>query len=228
MRITNISPEYNYLSANGTLSMIEKKSFLGSKLIKIADVINIDSTNIIYYQSSTNEQLNLNLESTLDPKIYDISKDKLSNSVLSIDNSQVLDQQADKTKWSLKINMKTLLLNYLFSTLKKYRTFEGVQNNMVISNDINTAINEYINNNLLSRYQFDHIDLFISYNDLNKSGLKYNNIWDQKVENPSNIIKSFSKNIDPSSLDLQITFSQDKSSSTFSFSYYYNLYFTKI
>ena len=84
MKTTHISPEFIYNNVNGTLSMLEKKSFFGSKMIKISDYINIDSSNLIYYQNSNNEQLNLNIESTLTPIIYDTVSDKLNNSSLNI------------------------------------------------------------------------------------------------------------------------------------------------
>ena len=226
MRTTNISPEFVYTNVNGTLSMQEKRSFLGSKLIKFDDTINIKSENIIYYQSLLNEQLNIDIEKTLSPIIYDTVSDKLSNSTIVLDDSQSIDQQNNNTRWILKIQFNTLLINYLFATLKKYRTFDSVQNNMVISNDVNAAIREYITDNLLSRYQFDHIELFLSYNDLFNGGLKYGNSWDQKIELPSNLISTYEKNIN--NLELDITFNQTRSSSSFSFNYYYNLYFTKI
>ena len=226
MRTTNISPEFLYNNVNGTLSMKEKKSFLGSKLIKFDDNIKIKSENIIYYQNLSNEQLNFDIEKILSPNIYDTIFDKLSNSSIMMDNSQSNEQQNNNTRWILSINLKSLLVNYLFSVLKKYRTFELVKNNMVISNDVNAAIREYITNNLLSRYQFDYIELFISYNDLLNCGLKYNNTWDQKIEMKSNLVNSYEKNINSSNID--IIFSQTKSSSLFSFNYYYNLYFVKI
>ena len=132
MRTTNISPEFVYTNVNGTLSMQEKRSFLGSKLIKFDDTINIKSENIIYYQSLLNEQLNIDIEKTLSPIIYDTVSDKLSNSTIVLDDSQSIDQQNNNTRWILKIQFNTLLINYLFATLKKYRTFDSVQNNMVI------------------------------------------------------------------------------------------------
>ena len=96
-----------------------------------------------------------------------------------------------------------------------------------MSNDVNSAIKEYITDNLLSRYQFDHIDLFISYNDLSVSGLRFQNTWDPKTESDSNLIKSYSKNNTNPDI-LEITFTQTQSSQSYSFSYYYNLYFVKI
>ena len=164
----------------------------------------------------------------MSPIIYDTVSDKLNNSTLTLDSSQNSTQLNSNTKWDLVIDTKTILTDYLFATLKKYRTFEGVLNNMVISNDVNASIRDYINNNLLSRYQFDHIDLFIQYNSLYNGGLRYTNTWDQKVELDANLTKTFEKTIDPSTLKLDINFSQSQPSSSYSFSYYYNLYFTKI
>ena len=227
MKTTHISPEFIYNNVNGTLSMLEKKSFFGSKMIKISDYINIDSSNLIYYQNSNNEQLNLNIESTLTPIIYDTVSDKLNNSSLIMDDSQIPEQKNSNTKWMLNININSLLNNYLFAVLKQYRTFEGVQNNMVISNDVNNAVKDYINSNLLSRYQFDHIDLYISYNDLSVSGLRFRNIWDQKIVSDLNLVKSYTK-IDTDPNTLEIIFTQTNSSQSYNFNYYYNLYFIKL
>ena len=118
MRTTNISPEFIYTNVNGTLSMIEKKSFLGSKLIKFDDNISIISENIIYYQTNTNEQLNLDVEKLLPPIIYNTVNDKLTNSTIMIDDSETIDEYNNNTKWVLKIDMKTILINYIYATLK--------------------------------------------------------------------------------------------------------------
>jgi hypothetical protein len=226
MRNNSISPEFIYNSVNGTLSMYEKKSFIGSKAIKISNNINIDSNNIIYYQNTNNEQIDIDTEMVLDSNIYDIIKDKLYYSVLELDNSQTEQQKDKNTKWLLKINVNNLLNNYIFYAMKKHRTFEGVQNNMVLSKDVNSAIKEYISLNILDRYTFDRIDLFINYNELNNKNLRFKNNWDQKIENNINIFKNYSKNI--SNNLLEISFNQENPSKSHSFNYYYNLYFTKI
>ncbi len=225
MRTNNISPEFIYNNVNGTLSMMEKKSFFGSKAIKLANNLDINSLNLIYYQNSNSEQLNLSIESGLYPIVYDIVGNKLSNLTLIMDESQSNEQKNNNTKWILKININSILNQFLFATLKKCRTFEGIQNKMTISNNVDSAVHDYITNNLISRYQFDHVDLFISYNDLTMSGLRFKNNWNSNIENNSNLVKSFSKTIKE---DLEITFTQTKSSASFSFNYYFNLYYTKI
>ena len=76
MKLTHISPEFNYNNVQGTLSMSEKKSFFSSKLIKFDSNIEIKNESIVYYQNNNNEQINLNNELLLGPVIYDTSNDK--------------------------------------------------------------------------------------------------------------------------------------------------------
>ena len=228
MRTTHISPEYNYTNVNGTLSMIEKKSFFGSKLMKFDNSIEIKNENIIYYQTPINEQLNLDIEKANNPIIYDTVTDKLNNSILKIDETQTESQKNDKTSWILSIEYNKLLINYLFATLKKWRTFEGIKNSTVMSNDINVAIKEYINNNLLSRYQFDRVDLFISYNSLTDGNLRFKNNWDSNLQNTQYLVKTFDTNTDSINGTIQIKFDQEQSSLNYSYNYYYNLYFKKL
>lgn len=221
MRTTHISPEFIYTNVNGTLSMIEKKSFMCSKLIKFDDAVYIKNQNIIYYQSLENEQLNFNNEKLLSPIIYNTDDDKQINSSL-------IKESQNSNSWILTINYGKILINYLFSTLKKYRTFEGVSNNMTIGNDVNSAIKDYIKSNLLSRYEFYKADLYIGYNDLKNGGLQFQNNWDQKVEIDSNFVNKIDTKTNTIEQKIEIIFNQEKISSDYSFNYYYNLYFKKI
>ncbi len=227
MRTTHISPEFIYQEANGTLSMLEKKSFLGSKLIKFADSISILNQNIIYYENTDNEQLNINSEILLPPIIYNTINDK-GNYTPTLNNTQPTSQLNNNTSWILFIDLKSLVINYLFATLKSYRTFEGIQNNMTKSNSINSAIDDYIIQNLLSRYQFDHIDLFINYNNLNNNGLRFQNNFDSTIENNINLTKAYTSKTDLVNLNITLTFNQTQPSTLYSFNYYYNVYFIKI
>lgn len=228
MRATHISPEFTYTNINGTLTMMEKKSFFGSKLMKFDDNINIESQNLLYYQTAQNEQLSFTNEKLLTPIVYNTDDDKEKNSFLITKPAQTNSEFKNNTSWILSINYKTILANYLFATLKKYRTFEGVTNNITINNDIDSAIKEYINVNLLSRYQFSKVELFIGYNDLTNGGLRLQNNWDQKVKISSNLFNKIETETNSISGTINATFIQDKNSSDFSFNYYYNLYFIKI
>ena len=225
MRINYISPEYKYTEVNGTLSQLEKKSFNGSKLLKFTDNINILNENIIYYETVDNEQLNIDIEKLLNPTIYNTVGDKANYTFIK-DNTQLNTQLNTNTSWILTINYKKLLINYLFATLKSFRTFEGVQNNMTLNNSVDLAINDYINNNILSRYTFSKIDLFVSYNNLLNGGLRFQNTFDYTIENSNNLTNKY--NIKNDNTNLIINFNQIKNSTEYSFNYYYNLYFNKI
>lgn len=227
MRITHISPEFNYNNVNGTLSMSEKKSYFASKLMKFTDTISILNENIVYYENSLNEQLDFSVEKLLSPVVYNTTDSKNKYAVV-IDDTQSSYQKDNNTSWILYIDLKELLIGYLFATLKSYRSFEGIKNNMTLYNNVDSSINSYITKNLLSRYQFDHIDLFISYNDLSNGGLRYQNIWLPSIEGNSNIVKNVTSKTDLINLNTTIKFNQEKSSSDYNFNYYYNVYFVKL
>lgn len=226
MRLTHISPEYQYTRANGTLSMVEKKSFFSSKLIKFDDSIYIKNQNIIYYENSNNEQLNLDIEKLSPALIYNADIDKETNSSLIINPAQT--QLGGNTSWILNINYGKIMYNYLFAKLKSYRTFEGVTNGITYNNNVDAAIRDYIQNNLASRYEFFKVDLYLTYNDLTEGGLQYQNNWDKKIQLDNNGTNKFQTKTDTTNMKIDVIFNQSKNSTDYSFNYYYNLFFRKI
>jgi hypothetical protein len=190
MRRTYISPEFTYDSVNGTFNMIEQSSFFGSKMMDIEDYISISNQSIIYYQTAEKEQLDLSSERSSPSLIYDSSDNKLLNHTIVIDDSQPQYQKEKNTKWIININIHDILREYLFAILKQYRTFEGVKNVMTIGNDINTSIYNYIEYNIIPKYKFTSIDMYISYNDIhNQNILRYKNNFNKLVISNSNLLK---------------------------------------
>ena len=123
--------------------------------------------------------------------------------------------------------------------MKKYRTFEGVTNNITLNSDVNEAMRTYIKTNLLGIYGLSKVDLYLSHNDLQSPIrnnpvdntvllLKYNNLFTEKAYSPNNLLSKFTSKTDITNMVDVITFNQEKPSSNFSFNYYFNLYFTKI
>ena len=153
MRRSYISPEYDITPVYGTFNMLEESTFFSAKMLEIEDSITIDNLDIIYYQKDNGEQLDLSIESSLPSYAYSSTNDKNSHHTLVMDDSQPKYQLDNNTRWLLKIELNTILINYLFSTLKKYRTFEGIKNDMTIYNNIDTAVYSYINLNILNRYK---------------------------------------------------------------------------
>lgn len=229
MRRNYISPEFEYKEVFGTYNMVEESNFFGAKMLEIEDSILINNQNMIYYQMPNGEQLDLSVENTLQSYVYSSSIDKEKNQILSIDTSQTEYTKENLTNWYLDINLKEILKNYIFSELKRYRTFEGIRTNMNSYNDVNVAIKGYINYNIIDRYKLSKIDLYLKYKDLrNQNLLRYKNSWNYDIVNPSNRLSKFQSEMSPDGSYTRITFNQQKPSSSYSYEYFFNLYFEKL
>lgn len=229
MRRNYISPEFKYNTVYGTFNMKEESSFFGSKMLEIEDSLSIDSGNLIYYQNLNNEQIDLTTESTLTPYIYNVSSDKLSNHTIKIDDSQTEFDKNNNTKWILDINLNEIIINYLFAKLKENRTFEGVKNGMTIYNDVNFAMKDYISKNVLNRYKYSKIELYIKYNDLrNQNILKYDNRWDLSTLSTGMILKKIQTETTYDFSSIRVKFTQEQPSSKYNFNYYFNIFFEKV
>lgn len=166
MRRTYISPEYKYLSRPGSLNMQETTSFFGSKMMDIEDIIVADNSNIVYYSNSVGEQLNFNLEKNNPAIVYNTVLDKQTNHSITQDKAQTQTQIDSNCRWIIDIDLKKIIQNYLFANLKAARTFEGVLNASTIYGNVDDAIKQYIDKNLLNRYGFTGIDFYVEYIDL--------------------------------------------------------------
>ena len=229
MRRTYISPEFKYEKVYGTFNMLEQSSFFGSKMLEIEDSITIGQQSILYYQTSNKEQLDASVENSLPSIVYNSSDDKLANHTLLKDEAQSAYELDNNTKWILDINLNNILSNYIFATLKQYRTFEGVKNNMAIYNDVDFAIKEYIKNNVLNRYKFKNIDLYLKYTDIrNQNVLRYKNEWTSSVTQTENLTKKIQTETAYDGSEIKVRFNQEKPSSQYSFKYFFNLTFEKI
>jgi hypothetical protein len=229
MRRTYISPEYINKKVYGTYNMVEESNFFCAKMLDVEDSIMIENQNIVYYQRRNGEQLDLSIESTLPSIIYSSSDSKSKNHTLVIDDSQNDYDRNNNTKWILDISLKNILTDYIFSTMKRYRTFEGIQNSMTIENDVNVALTNYINYNVLNRYKLDQLILYISYRDLrNQSVLRYKNTWKNDIAIKENIMKKVQTETSFDGSTIRAFFNQEKSSSTYVMDYYFTLSFVKI
>jgi hypothetical protein len=229
MRRSYISPEFEYKDVYGTFNMKESTNYYGSKMLEIEDSIYIDKINIVYYENNNGEQINLTSENILDPYLYSATESKNKYHTLIKDESQSDYQLNNFTNWVLEIDLKNILLDYIFSQIKKMRTFEGIKNNMVIYKDVNTALKNYIILNTLDRYKLTKVDLYISYNDLrNNVVLKHQTKFDESVYNNMNKLIKFQTETQWDNSSIKVIFNQEKISSLYNFNYYFNLFFEKI
>lgn len=232
MRRTYISPEFNYNRVFGTLNMREESTFFGSKMLEIEDSLSLHNQGIIYYQNSNSEQIDISIETSLTPIIYSTNDDKKLNHTLIIDDSQSDSQRNTQTRYIMNIDLETILKNFLFANLKQYRTFEGIRNKMCYSGDINTSIKDYIEKNILDRYKFERVDLFLKYLDLrNQNVRRFNNIWALDTDDVSRSeyqLKRFQTETDFNDSTVKLTFNQEQSSQIYSFEYYFKLFWSKL
>ena len=129
----------------------------------------------------------------------------------------------------MTIDLQEILIQYLFGTLKQYRTFEGVRNNMVVSENVDFAIREYIVKNILDRYKFDKVYLFIRYNDLRGQNiLRFKNNWNNLVTSESERIQRLETQTEFDDSEILVNFNQERNSSLYSFDYYFKLFWNKI
>lgn len=231
MRRSYISPEFEYNRVFGTLNMKEESSFFGSKMLEIEDSLELHNQGIVYFQNLLNEQLDLDVEKTSNPIIYIASDDKKLNHTIVLDDSQNDFQKNGLTKYIITIDLKTILQNYLFATLKQYRTFEGVRNNMCSTKDVNFSIRNYIVNNVVDRYKFDKIELYIRYQDLRDQNLRrYNNIWvsDESISVKEYLNSKIQTDTEFDFSSIRVLFNQEKSSQEYNFEYYFKLFWVKL
>jgi hypothetical protein len=209
--------------------MVEESTPFGSKMLEVEDSIEVSNQNIIYYQNLNGEQIDLAVESSNPTQVYSASDDKKTNHTLIVDKNQSEFDLIKSTKWILEINLKNVLTNYLFSQLKRYRTFEGLLSQSTKENDVNTAIKDYVTFNVLNRYKFEKIDLYIQYENLIAGKLlKYQTIWDETIVMPENELTRYQTDLFYDDSSVKILFNQEKSADLVSFKYYFNIFFVKI
>ena len=229
MRRNYISPEFEHKEVYGTYNMVEESNFFGAKMLEIEDTILINNQNIIYYQMPNGEQLDLSVENTLQSYVYSASSDKQKNHILTIDPTQTEYTKENLTSWTLDLNIKGMLANYLFAELKTWRTFEGIRTNMNSYNDVNAGINNYINYNVIDRYKLSSIDLYLRYKDLRSQNLlRYKNSWNPEIISPTTRFTKFQSEMSVDGGYAKVTFNQQQPSSSYTFEYFFNLYFEKL
>jgi len=231
MRRNYISPEFEYKKVFGTLNMKEESTFFGSKMLEIDDIVEVNNQGIIFYQNSKNEQIDLDIEKSLSPVVYSASDDKKINHTLVIDDSQSEIQRNNLTKYIITINLKSILENYIFATLKQYRTFEGVKNTMCYTKDVNFSIKEYVIKNILDRYKFDKVELYIRYIDLREQNVRrFVNTWytSNDIISSEYLNNKIQTDTEFNQSSVQVLFNQEKSSQQYSFEYYFKLFWVKL
>jgi len=228
MKKKGISPEYIYNPVPGTLNMQENRSFFGSKIMYIEDDVILNNRDIVYYQQSNGEQINLIQELNLESYLYSISSDKLNNLQFGMDPDQTQQEMENKTKWVLEIDLKKVLKNYIFANIKNNRTFENVRNKDTYYKSVNEAINKYIDNNIINRYGYSNFEFFIKYIELNENNSnRFQTNYDPNIEIEDNKFNNIRIVFTEDKSMSRIFFTQQQDSKEYTFDYYFNITFIK-
>jgi len=222
----------------GTLSTFDPKTFFGSKMIDVEDEIIVDESQIQYTEifdsGNTNNngyQYYIDVDDLETEFLKDLSVLKKNNHNIVLLPQSNLDL-TNNTNWNLVINWKNILLEYLFYKLKEVRTFKCIRYNDVLSENINYFIREYITNNLLNRYEFKRLDMYVKYYDLEnidpnkKPNLIFNPLFTVNVKNNANLIKNINTIIFDTTVS--VNYKQTQLSTNKKFNYYFDIVLSKI
>jgi hypothetical protein len=169
----------------GTRVSKEIRTFQAGKIVEIEDVISIkDSLSITWNETEFREQTTLKTNEI--PTTYSFDQIKKDYHQIKQADNQTKIELGDFTKWEIKIEIKTILIKYLYAQLKKARTFQDVTSNMTESGVENFII-DYINKNIIPRIRFKKVDLYVAYHDISiasRSDINakaFNSIFDNRA-----------------------------------------------
>lgn len=222
----------------GTKDSRDVKTFFGSKMVSIEDIINIDDSEIQYSevldsQFEENNGYQYYYDYNFEEKIYliNLSDIKNDNHTISIIQQPRVDID-NNTQWRIDIDWKSILSDYIFYNLKKRRTFKSIKYTDVLSENINFYIREYIDQNLINRYEFSEIKLYVKYYDLQEGdeftdpNLLFSPEFEYDLRKEIYNVGNINANVIDNTI--RVNYKQIEPSTSKKFNYYFDLVFRKI
>lgn len=247
--------KYDTTKVGGVMSSKEVKSFFGSKLIDIEDVIYINNISIQYSEVVNrrdvkyNHYQNYNHETRVGSAVAVIQPETVI--LRSLDDVKYENHSIDvltpkdpmpgvknqNYEWVMNINAKNILREYLFLRLKESRVFRTIKSQDLVEKNINAFIYNYINNNLLDRYNISDLSFYAEFFDvLNDSTIYQRQITKNprfnktvfkdtnRVSNVSIVTPDYLSNLDT----VQVKYNQTKDFKKYKFDYYFTITYNKI
>lgn len=222
----------------GTKETNDTKTFFGSKMVDIEDYVIIDNSTIQYselFKTGTTDNNGYQYYQDIDQleSIYLVSLTDLkgSNHNINLVSQSSIDLK-NNTQWTMTIDWKKILSEYIFYKLKNRRTFKCVKYTDVLSENINLFIRKYISDNLINRYVFTQLNLYVQYIEIDGSNqymdpnLLFDPIYTIDVKKDENLITNANSIVSDSTLI--VNYKQTKPSEKMKFNYYFDLIFTKL
>ncbi len=242
MRKDTIVRDYLQSNVNGVVNMHEKTNLLCGKMMDIEDEIRIS------YNYTSEDLANINTTSSSHNVSYNFIKQKAIKKLYP-DSSQSPLDNVNLTKWIFELDSKYLLREYLYNeiyTNNPHSPFRQIRTTDVPGGKINTLCYDYIDKNILSRYQLKEIVLWVSYFELKLGSVpgSGSNILNPEIKllyqtpvysfnaipmvsNPDSQKETVS--IKPYNDGLvEINYKQKKSSQYYTFIWYYDAVYQKI
>lgn len=238
MKENLILKQFETERVNGTYELEEFRLFFGSKMLEIEDEILINDRTIQYseeektgfqYYDAESQSIN---EMFSTPNLNTLKQDNHEIKLIPQNETDL----ENNTKWKIKIDMKNIIINYIFYKLKESRTFKGLNRNNFLNKNINLSIKNYIKANVVNRYRYKKLDLYIKYNNIEESQnvltetkLQFQTEFNPLVKDNINLIQDYTTNNDSLRITtLDVLYNQIRPSNNFNFDYYFDIYFEKI
>ena len=250
MRKNFITKEYSLENQPGTLNMLEKRNFYGSKILEIPDTLDVDQNNIIWNESSDGSQ-GINVDDQT--KVLDVNALKKNDHTIIRAPQQSIASINEFTVYQFTINVEDIIYQWIYAQLKKYQTFAGIRNIETRAGDIDAAIQQYIQFNVIPRIKFSTVNLYVRYfpiGSIDESGLvslQYDIRYSQNIIVPTTIsgestaqfiarsqqykdsllVSNYELSLDAFSRVATINYKQTQSSQNYKFNYYFDVVYVK-
>lgn len=248
MKSTLAIRKYDTQKVKGVKSAKEVKSFFGSKLIDIEDFVYINDISIQYLervdkvniQNDHYQYYDIDLLHPETPILRSLDDVKYENHSIDVYSQRdpSVDARNKNYEWVMVINAKNILKEYLFLRLKESRVFKTIRSEDLIERNINAYINNYIDVNLLNRYNISELAFYSNYFNIVQDSTvftkgqvlktpKFNKgVFNEgnRIKNVNIITPDYLNNLDT----VKIIYNQTKDYRTYKFDYYFTISYKKI
>lgn len=242
MRKDVIVRDYSQSYINGVVNMKEKTNMLCGKMMDIEDEIRIS------YNYTVGDLTNVNTASSSHNVSYNFIKQKAIKNLILDPTQSVLDK-SNLTKWIFELDSNYLLREYLYNeiyTNNPHSPFREIRATDVSGGKINKSCYNYIDKNIISRYQLKEFILWTSYFELKLGSVpgSGSNILNPEIkllyQTPTYSFNAIPMVADVDSQKetvamkpyndglVEISYKQKKSSQYYTFIWYYDAVYTKI
>jgi hypothetical protein len=240
MKTNTMIQEYKKEPVIGTKTAKEVRSFFGTNLVDIEDEIVISDISIQYSDTLTDHYQYYDLTTLVNEQEVNVLRSlddiKYENHTIDLYRQSYTDY--DNLQWNYVIKARNILKEYLFARLKESRMMKSVRKEQTPKSDINTFVYDYIEFNLLDRYNISYITYYVQYKNVIDDGNTFNNQYmiinptfnknSYKTDNVVKDVRILTTDYLNNLGDVNMTYYQIKNSIQYTFDYYFEIKYKKI